>query len=333
MEYNLRINNYIDDVQVSFYKKPVRRKDVNDEISNENNKRNNKSLVPDNNDNLSATWFNPKTGKNEVIPKGFRVIEKPFSNEKMLFPVDKYLTDDIFYSMNYEELKPIVDCQIEEEERKNKFSNYMRTIRRTKQNLYKLARANQWDLFVTFTFADEKYRNDYDGMKKYFTKKINNVKFKNDLQFKYLLIPEQDKNGNWHFHGLFKDIHGLRLVRAVNLHTGKYILSNGLRVYNIPLFDSVGFNTATYVQNNAKVVRYILKYITKDMEIKFSGKRKYLSSKGLSKGQEVVFLVDNEDEIMDKLEEVYAYDLTFKSEKQCLNPYTDSIVTYKQFNK
>lgn len=333
LEYNLKINNYIDDVQVSFYKKAVRRKDENNEVFDENNKQNNKSAISNNNDNLSVTWYNPKTCKDEVIPRGFEVIDKPFSDEKMLFPLEKYLTEDRFYSMDFDELKPFVDKQIEEEDKRKKYSNQMRTIRRTKQNLYKLARANEWELFVTFTFADEKYRNDFDGMKKYFTKKIDNVKQKNKLKFKYLLIPEQDKNGNWHFHGLFKDIQGLKLERAINPHTGQYILSNGLRVYNIVSFNSVGFNTATYVQNNAKVVRYILKYITKDMELNYPGKRKYLSSKGLSKGQEVVFLVDSEEEIMDRLNDVYAYDLTLKSEKQCINPYTDSVVTYKQFNK
>lgn len=333
MEYNLKIDNYIDDVQVSFYRKTIKRKDENDEISSKDDKRNNKSVISNNNDNLSHTWYNPKTSQIEVIPRGFEVIDKPFSNEKMLFPLEKYLTEDRFYSMDFDELKPYVDKQLEEEDRKKKFTYQMGNIRRTKQNLYKLARANEWELFVTFTFADEKYRNDFDGMKKYFTKRIDNVKQKNKLKFKYLLIPEQDKNGNWHFHGLFKDIQGLKLVRAINPHTGQYILSNGLRVYNIVSFNSVGFNTATYVQNNAKVVRYILKYITKDMELNYPGKRKYLSSKGLSKGEEVVFLVENEEEIMDRLNDVYAYDLTLKSEKQCLNPYTDSIVTYKQFNK
>lgn len=333
MKYNLKITNYVDDVQINYYSNPIFRKEDNNNDDNKDSKQSNKSSLQTSRDNISDTWYNPKTCKNEIIPYGFQVIDKPFSNEKMLFPIDRFLDENIFISMEFEEMLPFVEKKIKEEEERNHFMNVMRSLRRTKQNLYSIARANEWQLFVTFTFCDEKLRNDYDLVKKYFAQKIQNVKKRNKLDFNYLLIPEQDKNGNWHFHGLFKDIQGLKLKRAVNPHNGNYVTHNGVQVYNISQFDSVGFNTATFVQNNAKVTRYILKYITKDMEIKFPGKRKYLSSKGLSKGEVILFDIEDESQINEKISEVYAYDMVQTHENVVINPYSNTEVKYKQFKK
>lgn len=335
MQYNLKIVDYVDDIQINYYSKRIeRREDYEDStVISKNVKQSNKSNLQKCNDSLSVTWYNPKTGKIEVVPYGFQVIDKPFSNEKMLYPLDKFIDDDMYISMEFEQLYPLVLEKIKAEEEKNKFRNEMRSVRRTKHSIYSLARANEWKLFVTITFKDVDCRHNFDLAKKTLSKRIDNVKQKNKLEFKYVLIPEEDKNGNWHFHGLFKDIKGIKLNRSINPHTGKPITQNGMQIYNLPQFDTLGYNTATYVQNNAKVTRYITKYITKDMEIKFPGKRKYLSSKGLSKGNTVVFDIDDEEQIEEYIKKVYAYDLVQTHEKEVINPYNESRINYKQYKK
>lgn len=271
MEYNLKIKSYQDDVQVSYYEKKIRRKD---EEQNEDDTKVDKNRKRTAGNDIQATWYNPKTGKDEIIPEGFQVIEHPFEKYLMLYPEDRFIDDNIWVDMDYKKMLPIVQKKLAEEKSKKNFANDMRSFRRTRQNVYEIARGSSWDLFVTLTIADEDVRNDLDVVKKRISKKINNIKNQKGLAFKYLLIAERHPtSGAWHLHGLFKDISGLKLVRAINPHTGQKIVKNGRQVYNMPDFDSVGFTTATYVQNNARVTMYILKYVTKDMIREFPWKK------------------------------------------------------------
>ena len=263
MEYNLKIKNYQDDVQVSFYEKKIRRKDCE---QNEDDTRTNKNRKRSTGNSVQATWNNPKTGKTEIIPEGFQVIEHPFEKYLMLYPEDRFIDENVWVDMEYEKMLPIVEKKLAEEKGKKDFANDMRSFRRTRQNVYEIARGSNWELFVTLTIADEDIRNNLDEAKKRVSKRINNIKNQKGLGFKYILIAERHPtSGAWHFHGLFKDIRSLKLTRAINPHTGQKIVKNGLQVYNMPDFDSVGFTTATFVQDNAKVVKYILKYVTKEM--------------------------------------------------------------------
>lgn len=263
MEYNLKIKDYQDDVQVSYYEKKIKRKDgkqnEDDTRTYENRKRNIRG-------DIQATWNNPKTGKIEVIPEGFQVIEHPFEKYLMLYPEDRFIDEDVWVDMEYEKMLPIVEKKLAEEKERKCFANDMRSFRRTRQNVYEIARGSNWELFVTLTIADEYIRNNLDEAKKRVSKRINNIKNQKGLNFKYILIAERHPtSGAWHFHGLFKEISGLKLTKAINPHTGQKIIKNGMTVYNMPDFDTIGFTTATFVQNNARVVKYILKYVTKEM--------------------------------------------------------------------
>ena len=112
---------------------------------------------------------------------------------------------------------------------------------------------------------------------------------------KYLLIPEQHKNGGIHAHALINDCFKLE-------HSGRYLYSgkaykaetlqkkgidiNLLKpVYNVPEW-KYGFSTAIPVDGNpARLACYITKYITKDCK-KIFGKY-YLSSRNLNRDTEI----------------------------------------------
>lgn len=331
MQYNLKIKDYPDSVQVSVYTTKITR---GDDINDEDNTRVNKGCKRNINDYIQDTWYNPETNQNEIIPEGFRVIEHPFFKYEMLYPEEKYIDDDVWIDMDYEKMLPIVQKKIEAEKNIKKYANEMRSVRRTKQTLYEIARGSSWELFVTITIGDDDKRYDLSEVKRYVSKRINNVKSKYNLDFKYLLIPEKHKDGAWHLHGLFKEIRGLKLRRAINPYTGQKIVKNGIQVYNIPLLDVVGYTTATYVQNNARVTQYITKYITKEMEIEFPGQRKYLASLHLPRGNEMLYDTDESGQcVEDVLQEIYGYVPVMTYGKIVRNVYTDSNNKYMQFKK
>ena len=330
MQYNLKIKEFANDISVNFYSTHVRRK----EESEKNDKGTNKNRKQHIRDNIQNTWNNPKTGKVEIIPEGFRVNYNPFEKCEYLFPEDRFLTENVFYGMDFEELLPIVQKGLQEERMLKDFSNSMRSLRRTKQNVYTIARGSCWDLFVTLTIADNELRNDLDKAKKHVGDYIKNFRNRYCPDLKYLIVFERHPtSGAWHIHGLFKGIHGLKLRRAVNPHTGKPIVTKEMQVYNLPQFDKLGFSTATYVQSNDKVTQYILKYITKEMAKEFPGKRSYLCSKGLPRGTEVLFDIEKEEDIPEVLDRVFGYIPEMIHGKVVKNIYTNSDVKYMQYRK
>lgn len=142
----------------------------------------------------------------------------------------------------------------------SEYSSFSRTI----NVVYELARSNVWEWFFTFTFnPDLLDRYDFDSC----VKKLQNwliVQRRNFPDLKYILVPEQHKDGAWHFHGLFANCDGMCKP------SGKTI--NGVEVYNVGTY-KWGFTTATKVNSNERVTKYISKYITKDLCKVTSGKK------------------------------------------------------------
>ena len=93
------------------------------------------------------------------------------------------------------------------------------SIKRTKKKVYDYAKSNEWEWFVTFTFSPDKVnRYDYDECTKYLSKWFNNLK-RSSPALSYLVVPEQHKDGAYHFHGLFSGINERQIV-----WTGKYVV-------------------------------------------------------------------------------------------------------------
>lgn len=147
------------------------------------------------------------------------------------------------------------------------------SLSRTRNKIFELAMCNCWDYFFTGTLDKNKYdRYDLDKFHKDFTRMIVKLNEKKGLHIKFLIIPEQHKDGAWHFHGL---LYGLPF-NELSLFRDD--------LYNWSRYDKkFGFSSLSKVKNKVAVNKYILKYITKDLSCSVSevGAHMYYRSRGL----------------------------------------------------
>ena len=130
----------------------------------------------------------------------------------------------------------------------------MRSMRRARAKLRRIALANSFDYFVTLTL-DPKEVDRYEP--KAIMAKVNrwldNMVRRSGLR--YILVPEQHRDGAWHFHGFFAG-DGLKAVDSG-------IRWDGREVYNLPQW-SYGFSTAQRLYGEySAAVAYVCKYIGK----------------------------------------------------------------------
>jgi len=113
-------------------------------------------------------------------------------------------------------------------------------------------------------------------------------------KIKYLLIPEQHKDGAWHMHGLFmgltdKDLTPFTLKDKIPMKIKKQLM-NGETVYDWHRYrKAFGYFTCTEIKDGNACAKYITKYISKDLQktIRESGEHLFFASQGL-KNKEVI---------------------------------------------
>lgn len=77
------------------------------------------------------------------------------------------------------------------------------SLSRTKSVIFELALCNDWEWFVTLTLNPEYHdRKDLNNYKIKLSTWIKNYNRLHQTNIKYLLIPENHKDGSWHMHGL-----------------------------------------------------------------------------------------------------------------------------------
>lgn len=159
---------------------------------------------------------------------------------------------------------------------------------RTINKIYDIARSDRWEWFFTLTFNPDKIdRYDYSicSLKLHYW--LSNMK-KKCPDMKYLVVPEQHKDGAWHFHGLFKDIDGLDMK-----FSGKRD-KKGRRIYNC-LSYTWGFTTATRITDFRRASSYLCKYITKDLCKNTKGKKRYWCSRNVERPIIEEYIIDGAD--------------------------------------
>lgn len=172
---------------------------------------------------------------------------------------------------------------------------------RAKNKVYRIARSNTWDWFITLTFDRTKTdASDYDEITEKLQNFLDNIKKRKCPNMKYLIVAElhADKK-HYHFHGLLANVDELRF------RFWKVDKKKNLPIYNIVDWTH-GYTTATRVQDSSRVSSYITKYITKDVDYHLKEKRRYYYSRNCDIAEEELFLFDEEEFL-----KVYADRITY----------------------
>jgi hypothetical protein len=180
---------------------------------------------------------------------------------------------------------------------KKKTESFSQSVSRAKSRIFELSMCNEFTHFCTFTQDKEKRdRFNLAEFRKDFAQFVRNQnRFRPEARkIKYLLIPEQHKNGAWHMHGLLMGL-GENDLKAFSLkdHIPKRIkeqIKNGEAVYDwLKYRKSFGYFTCTEIKDKSACSKYVTKYISKDLQktIHESGEHLFFASQGL-KGRETI---------------------------------------------
>lgn len=181
-----------------------------------------------------------------------------------------------------------------EKSSEERFSN---SISRSKSRIFELALCNEFKYFCTFT-QDEKLRDRFDlkEFRKDLAQLVRNLNRNRseENKIKYLLIPEQHKNGAWHLHGLLQgitpdDLREFTLKEKLPERIRKQI-AKGVKIYDWTRYrKAFGFFTCTKIESQTACAKYITKYISKDLQktVHESGEHLFFASQGL-KGRETI---------------------------------------------
>lgn len=180
-----------------------------------------------------------------------------------------------------------------EQKRKNKV---LYNIAKTRNKIFDIARSNDFNYFITLTYsADKCNRYSFTECSKKVRKFMNHFKERNAdtcPNFKYLLVHEQHKDGAYHYHGLIylEDTSTLKLA-------DKQPKGCKQTVYNWGKWRN-GFSTVTEIQDAEATRKYILKYISKNIDEDYQkGQRHFYYSQNCLK-PEVESMVSDKQMLM-----------------------------------
>lgn len=159
--------------------------------------------------------------------------------------------------------------------KKSEGDDRLRSMRRARAKVRRLALANEFSWFVTLTLDQTKIdRYDPKAIMQTVNRWLDNMVRRHGLR--YILVPEQHKDGAYHFHGFFAGE-----VEAVDSGTlslptdskprrprdeeerAQWLAAGGHVVYNLPQWP-FGFSTALELYGTySSAVGYVCKYIGK----------------------------------------------------------------------
>lgn len=166
------------------------------------------------------------------------------------------------------------------------------SLKRTRKKFIDYAMNNPFEWFGTWTLAPREGRDRLSLPEacRAFALAVQHFNRKYYCNLSYIVIPEQHKDGSWHFHGLMGNLPAEALVAFQrSRHNPPYIrskLAKGEAVYKLQFFeDKLGWNTLEPIENKEAVIRYCTKYITKELlDAKVTkNTRLLIASQGLEK--------------------------------------------------
>ena len=191
-----------------------------------------------------------------------------------------------------------------EKGKKAEGEDMLRSMRRARANLRRLALANGFDYFVTLTLDPERIdRFDGEAITKRLGQWCSNMVKRHGLR--YVIVPEQHRDGAWHFHGFFAG-EGLEAVDSGTIkrpgvkqpkrprseaERAQWLAEGGQVVYNLPQWP-YGFTTAMRLHGEyPAAVAYVCKYIGKQQGQRPLG-RWYYSGGALAKPEKTYAALD-----------------------------------------
>lgn len=197
-----------------------------------------------------------------------------------------------------------------------------KNIIRSKLECQRLAKANMadWETFITLTFSDNITDVDFAYKRfKYFIDKVKRVK--KDL--KYLCITEFQKRGATHYHMLCNI--------SIDDSTLIYAQEDNKKFKHVKYWID-GFTSVEPLKNDPKkVIGYIAKYMTKDIDNRLFNHRRYFNSTNLKKPKTSYIKFSEEKHIDFYKEKIQNTSLIYQNEY--INPYDNSKVMYFEYQK
>ena len=210
-----------------------------------------------------------------------------------------------------------------------------KNICRSKFQLQRLVKANEKEFatFLTLTFSDN-ITNISEANEKFATwrTKVKSI-FKD---FKYVCVPEFQKRGAVHYHLLTNieiDKKYKYIRRGQELETQLIIPQKNTikKQYDVKYW-SYGFSSVFPMQD-INVVGYITKYMTKDIDNRLFGNRRYLNSTNLIHPKEHFVDINSDNEFYYLLEKQNSSYETFKGSYLSYEGDVINFVEYKKIKE
>ena len=250
-----------------------------------------------------------------------------------------------------EQNKDIIDLSLEKINKKNKinamFDNVdnndslpilsdtiqLKNITRSKLECQRLAKANMedWKSFITLTF-EENVIDLKEANKKfrYYIDKIQRLK----KDFKYLCITEFQKRGAIHYHLLTNLECNSKFIPKQpikSLYNPSSRTWKELEYYDLPYWID-GYSSAEPMNSDVKkVVGYISKYMTKDIDNRLFNHHRYFYSRNLNRPKESYINIENikHSNYLKKI--IQDKELIYQNEYA--NPYDNNKVSFLELLK
>lgn len=197
-----------------------------------------------------------------------------------------------------------------------------RNIIRSKLECQRIAKANinDWQTFITLTFADNIQDVKFAHKRfKYFIDKVRKVK----PDLKYLCITEFQKRGAIHYH----------LLTNINIKDSSLIYSqeDNPKFKHIKFWNE-GFDNIEIMKGDVKkIIGYISKYMTKDIDNRLFSHRRYFYSQNLQHPK--ASFVDLSKELDKDFYKKIIQDKDLIYQNEYVNPYDNCKVTFLEYLK
>lgn len=207
-----------------------------------------------------------------------------------------------------------------------------KNVIRSKLSCQRLAKCNseEWKSFLTLTFEDN--IQDVTVANKLFRMYIDKIArcFRG---FKYIAIPEFQSRGAVHYHLLTNLECGCKFIplqqpkKIWNPTTKRF---KTFEYYNLK-FWSYGFSQAQCVSGDVKkIIGYISKYMTKDIDTRLFGKHRYFYSRNLNRPV-VSYLNSFDEKHVDFLKRLIGDDNNVIYSNTYKNYYNDDDIVFEEY--